>query len=126
MRLVLTAALLPAVILFGGCSRRPETVKANPEAPVTIRAVRVNPESIRRTVELVGTLEGNQEVTISSQVAARVVAVRADLGDRVQHGQALVELDAAGLKLAVERQRAALAQLVVQLSASVDRSSRPC
>ncbi len=125
MRLTLPAVLFPAVILCGGCSRQPETVKANPEAPVTLRSVQVNPESVRRTVELVGTLEGKQEVTISSEVSAPVVAVRADLGDRVERGQALVELDATELKLAVERQRAALAQVVVQLGMSKDTDPIP-
>jgi multidrug efflux pump subunit AcrA (membrane-fusion protein) len=80
---------------------------------------------MERKIELVGTLEGQQEVTTSSEVAARVVAIHADLGDRVKRGQVLVELNPAELQMAVNRQRAALAQVLAQLGLTRETDPMP-
>jgi multidrug efflux pump subunit AcrA (membrane-fusion protein) len=97
----------PGAATAGKADSRTSTI------PVSIFNVR--PESIHRTVELVGTLEGKQEVTVSSEVAARVSAVRADLGDQVQEGQPIVELNSTEFRLAVDRQHSALLQVLAQL-----------
>jgi RND family efflux transporter MFP subunit len=82
---------------------------------IEVAALQVQPEKISRTVQLIGTLEGEREVTVSSEVAGRVMAVNADLGDRVEKDQPIVELDSREFRLAVERQDAALAQVLAQL-----------
>jgi RND family efflux transporter MFP subunit len=76
-------------------------------------------------VELVGTLEGQHEVTVSSEVAASVTAVQADLGDPVQQGQSIVELDPTEFRLAVDRQRSALLQVLTQLGVSKEGEAVP-
>jgi RND family efflux transporter MFP subunit len=76
-------------------------------------------------VELVGTLEGEREVTVSSEVAGRVLTIQADLGDRVQQGQVLVEIDARELTLAVDRQQAALQQVLASLGLSKESDPMP-
>lgn len=106
---------LTAVVSAVSCSRTPTTVTAEPDGPLAVSAVQVQPERFRRRVEIVGTLAGEQEVALSSEVAGRVEAVRADLGDRVSKGQVLMELDPTEFKLAVERQRAALQEVLAQL-----------
>jgi multidrug efflux pump subunit AcrA (membrane-fusion protein) len=113
---------LAAAALFSACSRGGSSAApaVGPEAPIVVAAFQVQPQTVQRTVELVGTLEGQQEVTVSSELSARVVAVRADLGDRVERGQVLVELDARELQLAVERQKAALSQVLAQLGVSAE------
>jgi len=112
------SALLLALV-FAGCSREAAEAgkpAAPQEAPaIAVQGIQVQAERIDRTVELVGTLEGEHEVTISSEVAARVTTVRADLGDRVQQGSPVVELDQTEYRLAVERQRSALLQVLAQL-----------
>jgi multidrug efflux pump subunit AcrA (membrane-fusion protein) len=76
-------------------------------------------------VELVGTLEGEREVTVSSEVAGRVLTIKADLGDRVQQGQILAEIDPRELVLAVERQQAALQQTLASLGISKETDPMP-
>jgi len=116
---------LCSVFLTSACSRNQTTVTAEPDTPLTVEGFQVQAENVERRVELVGTLEGNQEVTVSSEVASTVQAIRADLGDLVRQGQVLVELDPKEYVLAVERQQAALAQVLAQLGASGQGESLP-
>lgn len=118
---LLVAAALAAV----GCSRGPATVTAKPDGPISIQALQVQPAQVHRQVEVVGTLMGNQEVTLSSDVNGRVVAIHADLGDRVSEGQVLVEIDPTEFQLAVERQAAALAEVLAQLGVSEEGGPLP-
>jgi RND family efflux transporter MFP subunit len=103
------------LLIASGCSRESNPVAAKPEIPVTVQALQVQPDKVQRTIELMGTLEGEQEVTVSSEVSGRVVAIHADLGDQVKQGQALVEIDPREFTLAVDRQQAALQQVLASL-----------
>lgn len=59
--------------------------------PVTVAAVEVQPSA--RLVNLVGTLFGDEQVTISSQVEGQIKALGADLGDEVRAGDVLAQVD---------------------------------
>lgn len=61
-----------------------------------------------RSIEVTGTLYGEEEVSIAAEVPGRVVEVLADLGDPVQHGGPLAQIDSTDYDLAVEEQRAAM------------------
>ena len=111
--------------VWSGCSRPPATVRAKPDAQIVVRAVQVQPEPIQRLVEVVGTLTGDREVTLSSEVTGRVIAIHADLGDRVSNDQVLVELDTTQYQLAVERQRAALAEVLAQIGVKEEGDPLP-
>jgi RND family efflux transporter MFP subunit len=118
------------LIFLVGCSKKnPDATPADEAGsralPIEVSVLKVQPEKIHRTVELVGTLEGNQEVTVSSEVAARVVAVRADLGDMAQAGQPIVELDPTEYRLAVDRQQSALFQVLTQLGVQKENDPLP-
>ncbi len=94
------------VALAAGCGSRMETpAEAGPATvkavPVTVAPVEVRP--VERTVEVVGTLRGWEEVTIGAKRAGRVIRVNHDIGDRVQAGESLVELETTDAKLAVEQ-----------------------
>lgn len=114
------------LLLASGCSRENRPATTNPEVSVVaIQALQVQSERIQRTIDLVGTLEGTHEVTVSSEVAGRILTVRADLGDHVQQGQALADIDSRELNLAVERQQAALQQALASLGLSKETDPMP-
>lgn len=69
----------------------PAAVEPATAVPVTTAAVRVQPA--RRLVNFVGTLYGDQDVTLSSQIEGQLEAVNADLGDQVTAGQTLARID---------------------------------
>jgi RND family efflux transporter MFP subunit len=123
IRLAALAAglLLPAF----GCSGAKPAATVEAAAPVQVQTVRVQSEKVRRTVDLVGTLEGQHEVTVSSEVSGRVIAIHADLGDRVKQGQPLVDIDTKEFVLAIDRQQAALMQVLASLGMAGENDPVP-
>ena len=87
-------------------------------AAKSVKTEAVREEAVHRTVEVVGTLAAEDEVTISSQAEGVVKRVLADLGDPVKAGQPLVELDREKLQYNLDQQKAALARALTKYGAS--------
>jgi RND family efflux transporter MFP subunit len=102
-----------------GCSKS-ETAQArtgeSAAKPVHVEAVRR--DSVRRAVDVVGTLAPVDQVTISSEADGKVSRILADLGDRVKAGQVVVELDHEKQQYTYEQQQAALARALAQYGAT--------
>ncbi len=90
------------VLLIGSglaaCSRQADTpanaATATGTAEVlTITAAEAIQRPTKRLLKFVGTLFGNEEVKLSSQVEGQVIAVDADLGDQVHTDQVLLAVD---------------------------------
>ncbi|MBX6313542.1 MAG: efflux RND transporter periplasmic adaptor subunit [Isosphaeraceae bacterium] len=108
------------LLAAAGCGRAVEKpaegTTATKAVPVTVTPLRRLP--VERTVEIVGTLKGWEEVTVGSKKAGRVLKVYHDMGDRVKPGEPLVELDPVDAQLALlqaeSRYLAALAKLDIK------------
>jgi HlyD family secretion protein len=83
--------------------------------PVTIETVKE--ESVKRAVDLVGTLAAVDQVTISSEADGKVSRILADLGDRVKAGQPLILVDREKQQYNYDQQRASLEKALAQLGA---------
>lgn len=83
------------------------SAEAPATVPVEVATVKLRPFS--EGVEAVGTVAARHDVTVSSEAAGRVVAVRVEVGDRVQPGTLLAEVDPELRQLAVEQAQAQLA-----------------
>jgi membrane fusion protein, multidrug efflux system len=100
-------AIAIVLVAMSGCGG----AKPEPAAQQGLTAARVVPVTVKplerrtveRTVEVIGTLRGWEQVTVGSKRAGRVVKVHHDIGDRVQPGDPLVELDSVDAKLGVEQ-----------------------
>ena len=115
-------ALALVIILsatISGCSKS-DTAEAGSagEQPKPITAVAVQRDSIRRSVDVVGTLTAVDQVTVSSEADGTVREILADLGDRVKAGQVLVRLDNERQRYAYQQQQAALARALAQYGAT--------
>jgi RND family efflux transporter MFP subunit len=101
-----------------GCAKG-ETAQARSRdvtaKPVKIEVVRQ--ETVKRSVELVGTLAAVDEVTISSEADGKVSRILADLGDRVKAGAVLIQLDNEKQQYNLDQQRATLARALAQYGA---------
>src|SRR5262245_9705649 len=77
----------------GACSKSASTAEATgrERPPKAVQTETVRQENVNRTVNLIGTLAAENDVTISSQAEGIVSRILADLGDRVASGQPLVE-----------------------------------
>lgn len=113
-------ALLPLVVLLGcgerplvdGAARAAESAAASPTevAPIPVAVAPVVVQPSARLVNLVGTLFGNEQVTISSQVEGQIESLAADLGDEVRPGQLLAQVDDAQWNARLREAEATLAK----------------
>jgi multidrug efflux pump subunit AcrA (membrane-fusion protein) len=107
-----------AVLGLAGCSKTESAQASGREAPARQVAVeRVREDTIRRAIDVVGTLAAEDEVTVSAEAEGRVSRLLADLGDRVQAGQILIELDNEKQQYSTDQQRAALARALARYGA---------
>src|SRR5437870_4265793 len=72
------------------------TAAAQPAIAVAVAPV--TSATVERTTDLVGSFFANEEVTVASQIEARVVWLGADMGDHVAQGDAIVRFDDADLQ----------------------------
>ena len=104
------ALMMCGALAAAGCAKS-ETAQARSREstakPVQIEIVRQ--ETVRRSVELVGTLAAVDEVTISSEADGKVSRILADLGDRVKAGGVLIQLDNEKQQYNLDEQKATFA-----------------
>jgi multidrug efflux pump subunit AcrA (membrane-fusion protein) len=107
-----TAAIVGSgLVALGGCSQeKPAAPTANSAGSrkVGVTVAEVQGQEVRRTVQVVGTLISQQEVTLGTEVPSTVSRILVDLGDRVEAGQLLVKLDDREARLEVDRLTATL------------------
>lgn len=115
----MSVALAGAAAATASCGKS-ATVKAGgrEDAAKQVKIEPVRQEQVRRSVEVVGTLAAEDQVTISSQADGVVSRVLVDLGDRVKAGQVLLELDREKLEYNRENQKAALARALAKYGAA--------
>jgi membrane fusion protein (multidrug efflux system) len=104
------------VILAGAChpggGNDPAEAAAAREAALAPRDVRMITPEVREerpSINLVGEIRPFDSVAVSPEVAGRVEAVRAEVGDRVREGQPLAEIDRATFKIYLDQSEADLA-----------------
>ena len=125
-RVIPLSLLLPLVAL--GCSRD-KPAKATPDGSkaqtIAVTVAPVEARDVERRVEVVGSLEPDEEVTVYAQVSGYVVKILADLGDRVNAGQPLIQLDQGDFRLQVQRTEAILRQTQAKLGAVDGKETLP-
>jgi multidrug efflux pump subunit AcrA (membrane-fusion protein) len=75
------------------------------QSAVAVTVAKVELQSIQRTVDVVGSFEGFEELTVTPKVDGRVVRIHCDVGDIVRPGDVLMEIDPTDYQLAVEEAR---------------------
>src|SRR5581483_6335182 len=112
------AVAMAAALSAAACSKS-DTAQARgrDDAAKRIAVDRVQEQSVKRAVEVVGTLAAVDEVTVSSEADGLVSKILHDLGDRVHAGDALVELDREKAEYNLDQQKAALQRALAQYGA---------
>jgi RND family efflux transporter MFP subunit len=117
MKPFLIAVLLLALAL-SGCNRSSASKETKPqkaEAPVPVTVTPVRAQKVARSVEFVGTLYANEEVTVSTEVDGRIGSLAVDLGDRVARGQTLAKIDDAEFRFAIRQHESNLKEMLAKL-----------
>jgi RND family efflux transporter MFP subunit len=111
--------MVSLAVVVAGCSKT-ETAQARGRdaAAKTVKVEEVRQETVRRAVEVVGTLAAVDQVTVSSETEGKVSRILADLGDRVTAGQARIQLDNEKQQYNFDQQKAALARALAQYGAT--------
>lgn len=113
---IASAVLLVGIALScddkDGSKRTPTTA---PIKPIAIKVAAVKPGTVDQTVEVVGTLYGEEEAIISSKSSGRIVAIKADLGDRVAAGAVLAQIDPTDYQFALQQRSLALREQLAKL-----------
>jgi multidrug efflux pump subunit AcrA (membrane-fusion protein) len=86
----------------------PEKATMGEAKAVPVTTGPITPRKVQRSVQVVGTFCGYDEVTVMAEVAGRVAKVLHEVGDVVRPGDVLLEIDATDYELAVEETRRAL------------------
>ena len=117
---LLTALIIILVTLGSAACGRTETAQASTRngEPKPVRADAVRRESVRRAVDVVGTVTAVDRVTISAETDGTVKRLFVDLGDRVAAGQVVIALDREKQQYTYEQQQAALARALAQYGAA--------
>jgi multidrug efflux pump subunit AcrA (membrane-fusion protein) len=122
---LMLAVLCTVIPVTSGCTNPSAEPGGGPkQAAKAVKADAVRQDSVRRTLDVVGTLAAEDQVTLSSEVDGVVRRVLADLGDRVAAGQSLVELDREKLQYSLDQQRAAHARSLTKFG-GVDPDKLP-
>jgi RND family efflux transporter MFP subunit len=108
--LILAAGLVRAGLSLAEKGRTEAAAPGSAAAkrPVAVTVEPVTLRSVQRTVKVVGTLFGRDEVTIYPKVDGRIIKMHHDIGDVVRPGETLIELDPTDYILAVNEARRAL------------------
>jgi RND family efflux transporter MFP subunit len=113
-------AVVAALALGAVACSKSETAQArsgeSTAKPVRVEVVRR--DSVRRAVDVVGTLAAVDHVTISSEADGKVSRILADLGDRVTAGQVLIKIDNEKQQYTYDQQQAVLARALAQYGAT--------
>lgn len=116
---VLSTALLSVVALTAGCGKAADSPKQRPDAaPVSVTLCPVEHRGVVRTIDVVGTLLGDEQATISAKVPGRIGRITKDLGDRAGAGEVLAEIDTTDYELALDQAKMSLLQTLAKLGLS--------
>src|SRR6185437_8328150 len=84
-------------------------------SPVSVVLQPVRVQSVQRNVEVVGTLWGDEDTTISNQVSGKVISLYHDVGDRVKAGEPLAQLSRKDYILFADQKERALQEVLVKI-----------
>ena len=119
-RVLLYTLLILSAMLTACSGGKPANAKADQKIEAEAIAVEVATapvleRSTRRGIEVVGSLDAQDEVTISSQASGNLEDIGVDVGSPVSRGQAIGRIDARELRLKVEQAEAAVHQAEARL-----------
>jgi RND family efflux transporter MFP subunit len=112
-----TVATIAALLLLTGCGRnQPAPTEAEKRADVTVTLEPAKALAVPRTIRVVGTVYGEEEVAIAAKVPGRVSEIAKDMGDRVTPQDVLLKIDTTDYDLAVRQKELAVSELLAKLN----------
>ena len=133
-RTLIFVALLSLGLLTGCSSKSKEAgakadSKEEPAPAIEVKTAPVIERRTNRSVEVVGSLVAEDEVTVSSQASGNLADITVDLGTAVRRGQIIARIDQRELKFKVDQAEGTLhqaeARLGVKRGERIDPQKQP-
>ena len=119
MRRILTISIIFSIALsLWGCGQK-ETVQEEEIVRIPVELTRVERGSIESTIQFFGNVAADQEIRVYSTIPNRIVAIKVEIGDTVQAGDLLAQIDTEKIRQAVTQAEAGLESAQAQF-VSVD------
>lgn len=113
------ALLTAAVAAAAGCDRGSPAAQPQSQRPgappVDVSVDRSTIGSVERTIDVVGSLFGDEDAQISAKVAGQIVEVHKDVGDEAAPGEPLAQIDPVTYRLLRDQARMSLQQSLATL-----------
>src|SRR5947209_258113 len=115
-------AALALLTLLAACSEQATSATPRAERPVQVQRVEFQPADASR--EFVGVVRARHETDLGFRVAGKMIARHINVGDKVQAGAVVAELDPRDLDLQVESAQAELAAATSNLTDAAAEEAR--
>lgn len=112
------AAAIVAAVVMAGCDRAPANKAASSQQArdaVEVSVSSVVHQPVERSIEVTGTLYGEEETTVSAKVSGRIVEVFKDVGDLVDQGAVIARIDPKDYQLSLDQQSATASASLAKL-----------
>jgi RND family efflux transporter MFP subunit len=110
--------LLVLVMFLSACAKKEVGPKKTEVAKPEVLSVRVQSAAekiLDRSIDITGTLEADEMVNLSSEVAGRIATFSVDFGQAVRKGDVIAQLDKREFEWQLERSKATLDQTAARL-----------
>ncbi len=107
-----------SVLSCASCSSK-NKVGAEKNAPATevilVKTAVAESRAVERSILITGSMQPDETVSVSSEVAGRVARISGDFGQTVRKGEVLAELETTEFQIDIDRKRAAISQTLARL-----------
>ncbi|SMO59692.1 efflux RND transporter periplasmic adaptor subunit [Fodinibius sediminis] len=111
---------LMALLMASGCAEDMQQPEEEVVKSVTVETETISPRLFERHLELVGSIEAQNDVRLSAEVSGRIQRYYVDQGDRVAQGAPILKIDDSKL----QREQARLQAQVQQAEEQYERLKR--
>lgn len=131
LRYLLMALTLSSTLIFAACGKKAiENAQAasnsnRPPERIDVAVAPVVERAAVRGIEVVGSFEADDDVTVSSQGAGNLDEITVDVGSQVRRGQTIAHIDPRELNLKVAQAEATLRQAEARLGLAPDARLDP-
>jgi RND family efflux transporter MFP subunit len=122
------ACVIASLILLSGCSKQApknQVEAAVKPEPLKVRIAAAETRRVDKSISIIGSLNPDESVNVSAEVAGRISAINVDFGQNVRKGEVIAELDKQEFQIQLDRSRAALAQALAKLGLSPGQEDTP-
>ncbi len=122
-----TLVLIAVVAVLAGCGHGKSEVQAASKTPdpIAVKVAAAEGRTLERTISVTGSLNPDETVTISPEVAGRVISITTDFGRTVRKGQVVAQIERTEYQIQLDRTRGALNQALARLGMKPGEENTP-